>query len=384
MTNARNTILITAALLMAIGLVMVYSASSVRSHHFHDDQTYIPRKHLLYLTLSVAGLLAFTLIDYRSLKKAAVPILIATVVLLGAVLVPGVGSKVNGAQRWFRFGSISFQPSEMAKFAAVLFIAAFATRKPGIVRDFKRGFLPITLVLGALALLIVAERDAGTPLFLLFTSALVLVAAGARYNHFAPFAGLVGVALAIPIAIGVATQNWTHISSRLGVYLHAVQYGEVADPTGSGYQINQSIIALGSGEVFGKGLGRSMQKLWYLPEEHTDFVFAILGEETGFAGTLLVVVTFATFTLAGLQIAKLTRDDPFASVLAYGITVMLALQAAANIAVVTHLVPTKGISLPFISKGGSALLFQCCAVGILINIANRALEKNGPTTQTIG
>jgi cell division protein FtsW len=364
--SAQHSLLAVVALLLAVGIVMIYSATAARSIEF-SDSTYRLRRQILWALLSIIGMTLAWGTDYREVTKRSTWLLAGAGALLLLVLIPGLGHQVGGARRWFRFSVVSFQPSEFAKIAVVIFAAAYAVTRRDRIKEFRKGFLPAFAAVAGVALLIMMEPDFGTAVFLGTVGVIVLIVGGIRLLHLLPFAaaggaGILGILLLAP-------QKFAHVWNRLAVW-----WNPASDPLGGAHQLNQSLIALGSGGQFGVGIGQSMQKLYFLPEHHTDYIFAILGEELGFMGTAGVIVLFMVFIWQGMKIAAGARDR-LGFLLAFGITFQIGLQAAMNIAVVTASIPPKGISLPFISFGGSSLFFLMAEVGILANIAGVAARE---------
>ncbi len=360
--RARRVVLGTVLLLVGIGLVMIYSVSP-GVHAASVSLRSMPLvKQLAWCLLAGFVMLVASDLEYQLWQKAALGGLVLTVVMLGLVLIPGVGTKVNGARRWLRFGGLGFQPSELAKMTLVVFMAHYVVKRGDKLRDFLGGVLPVFGVIGLVCSLVMAEPDFGTALFLAGISVMILVAGGMRMMHFMP----VGL-LAIPVLVHLVTTKLGHVQHRIDVFLHPE-----ADPLGKGHQILQSLIALGSGGLTGRGLGLGRQKMSFLPEATTDFIFSALGEELGFLGCAFVILLFCGFTLYGIKIALCAPDD-FGCYLGLGIVLVIGCQAAANIAVVTASVPTKGISLPFVSQGGSGLVIMSGMVGMLLNIARQSM-----------
>jgi cell division protein FtsW len=349
-----------AVLLLSVGVVMVYSASAiVAADRFLDPYLFL-RKQFFWALLGGACLLAALRLDYRRLERLGWPILIAAGVLLVLVLVPPLAQPINGTWRWLRLGPISFQPAELAKLALVIYLAAFLARRRAGLDDFWRGLLPPLAVAGGLAALILLQPDLGNSFTLIAVTFGLLFLAGSRIQHL-----LLIVAAALPflvLAVGLAPYRLRRVTTFVDPW---------ADPRGSGFQIIQSWLALGSGGLWGRGIGESKQKLFYLPESHTDFIFAIIGEELGFVGAAAVIALFVVLIWRGLRIA-LRAPDPFGAYLALGITLLIATQTLVNVGVVTGLLPTKGLPLPFISFGGSALLVTMAATGVLVNISQHA------------
>ncbi len=349
-----------AVVLLSIGVVMVYSASAiVAADRFHDPYFFL-KKQLFWALLGSAGLWLALRVDYRRLEGWVLPLLIVAGALLVLVLIPPIGQAINGTRRWIRLGPISFQPAELAKLALVVYLAAFLAKKRESLADFRRGLLPPLAVAGLLAALVLAQPDLGNCLTLLTLTFALLFLAGGRVAHL----GLV-LLPALPlvaIAIWAAPYRLRRITAFVDPW---------ADPRGSGFQIIQSWLAFGNGGVFGQGIGGSKQKLFYLPESHTDFIFAVIGEELGFVGAAMIVALFVVLIWRGLRIG-LRAPDPFAGYLALGITVLIATQTLVNLGVVTGLLPTKGLPLPYISFGGSALLVTMLSTGVLLNISQYA------------
>jgi cell division protein FtsW len=295
--------------------------------------------------------------DYRRLRKLARPLLWLALGLLVLVLIPGVGREVSGARRWFRFGVLSFQPSEFANIAMIIYVADFISRKTNAIRTLRWGLLPIMAVMGALSLLVLMQPDLGTTVALASVVFIMLYVSGVRLTYFATI-----LAASVP-ALYLLIFSVPYRRARIMAFLNPW-----ADPKGSGFQIIQSQIALGSGGIFGTGLGHSKQKLFYLPAAHTDFIFSIIGEELGLLGTAGVIILFALFIRLSLKVVK-HAPDRFGYFLALGLVAMLSLKAMVNIGVSVGIFPTKGLPLPFISYGGSSFIFDMVSVGLLLNIA---------------
>lgn len=355
---ARAAVLI-ALSLMALGVLMVYSASSARAELSYQDAAYFLWRQLAWAVVGVATLAAAMRVDHRRLERWARPALIVSLVLLALVLVPHVGHTAKGAQRWFRVGSFSFQPSELVKLTLVVWLAAHLTRESARLPDWRRGVLPAAIPLAAAAGLVIVEPDLGTALFLGAVGAAMMLVGGVPVRKLA----LLGLG-AVPVVLWQVVSRWEVVTRRFAVF--------GGEPGETNHQVQQSLIALGSGGLTGRGVGAGMQKLLYLPEAHTDFILPVIGEELGFVGTALVVLLFAGFVVCGLKIAIGTAQrDRFGFLLAFGWVFCIGLQAAGNIAVVTGSVPTKGIALPFLSLGGSSLVVLCAALGFLYAIAAR-------------
>jgi cell division protein FtsW len=339
---------------------MVYSASAIIAADRFGDPLFFLKKQLFWALLGVGAMWVAMTVDYRRLQRLVIPLLIAAFVLLVLVLVPPFGQAINGTRRWFRAGPLSFQPVELAKLALVVYLAAFLTRQGEVIESFRRGLLPLLLVAGAMAGLTLVQPDLGNSITLVVLALALAFLAGARPWHMAAIAGV-----AVPV-IGVLIAMKPYRWRRMVAFMNPWE-----DPQGSGFQIIQSFYALGSGGVLGRGLGESKQKLFYLPEPYTDFIFSIIGEELGLAGGICVIALFAVLIWRGLRVG-LRAPDPFGSYLALGLTLLLAIQTIVNLGVVMGALPTKGLPLPFISFGGSALLMTMFSTGVLLNISQHS------------
>ncbi len=348
--------------LLALGLVMLFSASAIAAEHNarFGDSFHFLKKQLLWTGIAMVCLTATALLPLRLLERWRTPLLLMTLILLALVFVPGVGAKINGARRWIRAGGWSMQPSELAKLAVAIFVCSFAAADPERLRSLRRGFAPLVAVVGTVCAMILIEPDVGTSVFIGLSACLAMIVAGVRPVH------VLSVAAAGAGAASLLAARMPHFVERLrGWWEYETHPG--------GYQLRQSLIAIGAGGCFGEGLGRGTQKLSFLPEVHSDFIFAVLGEELGFMGSLAVLLLFAAFGATGWRIAR-GAATPFGALLAFTLTLTIVLQAAINVAVVTGIVPTKGIPLPFFSFGGSSLCFTMAGIGILLRIANERGE----------
>ena len=356
-------------LLTCIGIVMVYSASSVAAQAQFHDGTWFLKRQLLYELLGLIGMSVAWRIHYVQLRRFTFPLLLLTLVTLVLVLVPHVGRLAGGARRWLSFGGpLNFQPAELAKLALILYLANFLANRGSRSREFGAGVIPPLIVLGLTAVPILKQPDLGSALILVLITFVMLFVGGARLVHLAA----VG-ALAVPAVLGVIFRAG-YRSQRLLAFLHPWR-----DPRGSGFHIIQSLLALGSGGLLGLGLGHSRQKFFYLPERHTDFIFAIIGEELGLIGSVVVIVLFAALAMWGYRIA--TRcPDRYGALLVSGLTTMLVGQAVLNIGVVSGSLPITGVPLPFISFGGSSLVLNDIAVGILLNVSQYAHSEEEVVT----
>ncbi|HXJ80996.1 MAG TPA: putative lipid II flippase FtsW [Candidatus Methylomirabilis sp.] len=347
----------TVVALCSVGVVMIYSASAIIAvDRFHDPFFFL-KKQFFWAVIGFGCLWVALRLDYRRLERLVIPLLVLSFALLILVLVPPFGQVINGTRRWFRAGPLSFQPVELAKFSLVVYLAAFLSQRREQMSSFTQGLVPPLLVAGLLAGLTIAQPDLGNSVALVILTLVLAYLAGARVIHMAMIA-----AAALPVVgllITLRPYRWRRMLAFVNPW---------DDPQGSGFQIIQSFLALGSGGWFGLGLGESKQKLFYLPEPYTDFVFAILGEELGLVGAGLVVGLFAVLIWRGLRVG-LRAPDSFGAYLALGLTVMLATQTLVNLGVVTGALPTKGLPLPFVSFGGSALLMTMFSAGVLLNIS---------------
>ena len=350
----QQILLLVTLALVAFGLVMVYSATSASAALASGDSSYYLRKQGLYALVGLALLLVLRRTGYRSLRLLSPALVLTSIVLLLAVLV--VGETVNGARRWLQVGPAVFQPSELAKLALLVFVAAYLTSRPA-PRTLGELVKPLGLVTGVICALILAEPDLGTAITIVVMIGGVLVVSGVPARLLAMAGGLC-VALVLAAA-------WfePYRRARLLGFLNPWD-----DAQGAGYQPVQAMIALGSGGIFGEGLGQSVLKANYLPEAHTDMIFAIIGEELGLVGATALIAAYAAFAHAGFRVALACRD-PFGKRLAAGITTLVCGQALINLAAVMGAAPLTGITLPFVSYGGSSLVVVLAAVGILLNIA---------------
>lgn len=355
--NIRLNLFTVTVVLICVGIVMIYSSSSIYAGERYKDGFFFLKRHLIFLL--IGGLLGFLAmcVDYKKLKHIARPLLALSFFLLVLVMVPGLGREVSGAQRWFRFKFLSFQPSELANLAVIIYLADFLSRKTIYIKTFLKGFLPPVAVLGSFALLILLQPDLGTTVSISLVAIMMLFIAGVRFSYILSLL-LASLPVLYVLIFSVAYRR-TRILAFLNPWL---------DPKGSGFQIIQSQIALGSGGIFGVGLGHSKQKLFYLPAAHTDFIFSIIGEEMGLIGTIGIIILFIIFIQQGIKIIK-NAADKFGYFLSLGLVLMLSLRAVINIGVSCGVLPTKGLPLPFISYGGSSLMFDMVAVGLLLNVA---------------
>ncbi len=346
--------------LVAIGIVMVFSASSAIAYAQYHDTTYYLKRQLVMLV--IGSILAYGAyrIDYTKLKRISPALLGITFVLLVLTLVPHIGFQTGGARRWLGVGALSFQPSEVAKLAIVLFIAAKLSAIDDGVRSLQRGVVPLLLVAALIAFPILFEPDMGTASLVIFTTMGMMLCAGMRVEHFI----IVGLVMLPAAALTVGSSAYKR--ARVLAFLNPWK-----DPQNTGFHIVQSLLALGSGGLFGVGLGASRQKFFYLPEAHTDFIFAVLGEELGLLGTLAVLALFAAFAVRAFTIAQRTTDR-FGFFVICGCAMLIVIQAFINIGVVTSSWPVTGVPLPFISFGGTSLIVNLVSAALIMNVARRA------------
>lgn len=357
MRSIRISIAIIVSCLIFLGIVMIYSSSGVYAMQELGDSLYYLKKHLLFLMLSIVFMIVVMALDYRDLQKFAKPMMLAALGMLVLVLIPGIGKTSFGAQRWFKIGPFFLQPSEFVKIVMMIYVADFLSRKQNRIISFWHGFVPIMAVLGLASALIVKQPDLGSAVLIGMVVLIMIFIAGARMRHL----GVLGLLVfpAFYVFVYRVAYRWRRIVTFLDPW---------KDPTGAGFQLTQSQIALGNGGIFGVGLGKSVQKLFYLPAAHTDFILSIIGEELGLIGTFTVVLLFAVLVIQGARIAKRTTDS-FGYFLSIGIVSMIGMQASLNIGVSIGALPTKGLPLPFISYGGSALMVTMMMVGLLLNIS---------------
>lgn len=364
MRKTRISLLMIVFTLIVIGIVMVYSSTAIYAWQKYSDSAYFLKRHLLFIFVGVLFAALVMSFDYRILSKYAKIIVLLSLFSLVLLQIPGASREISGAKRWFRlFRGLSFQPSEFANLAVIIYAASFLSRK-GLARmeQFSFGFLPVIAVLGMADLLVLLQPDLGTVVALSAVVFIMLFIAGARPGY------LSGIFLSTLPFLYLLIFNVPYRRARIMAFLNPW-----ADSLGSGFQLIQSQIALGSGGIFGRGLGKSLQKLFYLPAAHTDFIFSILGEELGFFATAAVVGLFILLFLYGCKIVKSTRDT-FGAFLSLGIISLLSLKAILNIGVSIGIFPTKGLPLPFISYGGSSLLVDMISFGLLLNVARFAVE----------
>jgi cell division protein FtsW len=350
--------------LIGIGLVMLYSSSSIMAQERFGDSMYFVKRQIVFALLGLAVLIVSKNLPYVVYRRLVYVILGVTLLSLIIVLLPQVGHRVGGARRWLRFGPISIQPAEFAKLALIIYISYSVAKKKEQMRELSVGCVPHLLVSGVFIGLVVMQPDLGTAITFAVLTFLLLFVAGVRLRY------LLATGLAVAPLLALAISQKGYRWERLLAFLNPWR-----DPSDTSFQLLHSLLALGSGGPLGVGLGSGQQKLFYLPEPHTDFILAVIGEETGIFGVSIVLLLFALLIYKGVKIA-LRAPERFGTYLAFGLTLAVGLQAFINCAVVMGLLPTKGLPLPFISYGGSSLITNLLAMGILMNISSYAREHS--------
>ena len=344
-------------LLAALGLIMLYSASYARAYYVTGNSASYFTSQLVYVLMGVGVLFAISRVPYAWYRKLAFPILGVSVALLMLVSLTSVGSSGGGAERWINLGFVSFQPSEIAKFGVIVSFSALMEKFQDRMKDFVHGFLPFLLILGVIAGLLYLQPHMSATMIILMLGFVMMLVGGSSWKYL----GALIVAGAALAAIYLLTQGYT--SDRIMAWRNPDAYA-----SDEGYQILQSEYAIGSGGLLGLGFGKGRQKYLYLPEEHNDYIFAIASEELGFVGAIGILLLFSLLILRGFWIA-IHAKDRFSMLLGVGLTTLLAIQVILNVAVVSNLLPSTGISLPFFSSGGTAVIMQLAECGIMLNIS---------------
>ncbi len=356
--NIDTSMLLMTVALTCIGVVMVYSSSAIMATERFGDGFYFLKRQAVYTLVGFVVLCLATYFNYENWRKLAVISLLISIGLLALLLVPGFGVKVGGAVRWLRLPGMTLQPAELVKLTLVLYLAHSLTRKKEKVRSLTKGYLPYMIVLGVLLFLLLQQPDLGSSMIVAGVALVMLIVAGVRWLYILPT-----ILMSLPVLYYlVMTSDYRR--RRIMAFLDPW-----TDPYDSGFQIIQSMVAFGKGGVTGEGLGVGQQKLFYLPEAHTDFIFSVIGEELGMVGVLVVAALFLLLVLSGIRIA-LQCQEPFGRNLAFGLSLLIGLEAFVNMSVCMGLLPTKGLTLPFISYGGTSLMTSLLAVGILLNISS--------------
>lgn len=347
-------------ILVVFGIIMIYAASAYTADRLYSDNAYFFHKQLKSFGFGIIAWFILSKIDYKFWRKNALIMLIFTLIALVAVFLPGLGIEAGGANRWINLGFMSFQPSEITKITFIIYLAAWLSKKGEGVRDFQSGFIPFIMVVGFVGFLIIKQPDMGTMSVIAFIAAIMFIAAGASWQHIS--AGLASAFVFFIFLIKSAPYRF----QRLMTFLNPN-----GAELGASYHINQSLLAIGSGGLFGIGFGQSKAKLLYLPEAHTDSIFAIIVEELGFIRAMFIILLFVLIAWRGLKIAKNAPDD-FARLLSLGIISWIIVQAFINLSAMLGLMPLTGIPLPFVSYGGTSLVVLLAALGILTNISKQA------------
>lgn len=354
--HSDRILILTTLLLLALGLLMIYSTSNIVALNRYGDEHLFIKRQMIFTVIGIAVLFGAMKMPYSVYQKLAYPILVVAVIGLLLIFIEGIGQRVGGARRWIDLGFVTFQPSELAKVSVIMFLAYSLSGKQERIKEFYAGFMPNIVIPGLVVALILVEPDLGTAVAL---SSLVIImnfTAGVKIRYLSVL--VVGAGLFFYLVVS----NVAYMTKRIVIFLDPWK-----DPSGSGFQMVQSFLAFGSGGITGVGLGAGKQKLFYLPEAHTDFILSVIGEEMGLVGVGFVIALYVLFLIAGTGIA-LKSKDLHGTYLALGLTFMVVLQAATNMAVVLGVLPPKGLTLPFVSYGGSSLLINMLSVGILLNI----------------
>jgi cell division protein FtsW len=352
--------------LVGIGIVMVYSASSALAFKKFGSEYYFLKKQSLFALLGIVALISCSRFPYRFFRSLTYPLLILALIFLAAILITGLGYSAGGAKRWFRLGSFSFQPSEFARFALIIYLAYSMNKKKDVLKNFYVGFLPHIMMLFMFTVLIIFQPDFGSVVILGVLTWIMLFVGGVRLWYL-----ITSLVLILPAAYFFmisADYRLKRITSFLDPWQHSAN---------DGYQIVHSLMAFGTGGIWGAGIGNGYQKLFYLPEPHTDFIFSVIGEELGLWGVLIILALYILILWRGISIAS-NCGDSFGSFLAIGLTTAIGLQVCVNMGVALGLLPTKGLTLPFLSYGGTSLLLNMAYIGILMNIGTAKKMRKTP------
>ncbi len=344
-------------ILILFGAIMIYSASSIWANYKFEDSFYYVKRQMIFIVLGIFLMITTSKIDYNIYYENSNKILGICIILLILVLIPGIGSVRNGSRSWFGIGSLGIQPSEAAKLGMIIFTSKYLTNSSKFLKSYKYGVFPILGVLFLLFGLIMLQPDLGTGMILVISIISLLFIAGVNMKFFIG-GGIIGL-IGVIILIAIAPYRMDRITSFINPW---------NDPLGTGFQIIQSLYAIGPGGLLGRGYLKSIQKQFYLPEPQTDFIFSIIAEEFGIVGTIFVVFMFSFIIYRGIRIALRTKDS-FAKYLAFGMSFQLAFQALMNLMVVIGMIPVTGVTLPFLSYGGSSLLITLASMGIILNIS---------------
>lgn len=350
--------------LSGIGLLMIYSASAIFAKENTGDTYYFLKRQICWVIIGLIGLFGAWGLNYHLLQRKSKFLFFLGLFLMSLTIIPGLGHEIGGATRWLKIGFVNFQPSELVRITFVIYLTDFIVRKKNELESFFKGFIPSLTFFCLVAIILIKQPHLGMVILLGVVTVSILFVGGVRIQHL-----ICLTSICLPL-IYYLIQSAPYRASRWLAYLNPW-----ADPEDKGYHIIQSLIALGSGGLHGVGLGQGKLKLFYLPQSSTDFIFAVIGEEGGFLLSVLVIILFFGFALAGFKIS-LAAADSYGSLLAFGITALIILQSSLNIAVVTGVIPTTGMPLPFISFGGSSLLVNMIGVGIILNIAKHSLAQS--------
>jgi len=351
------TLLFPVLFLVGVGIVMVYSASSALALKKFGTSYYFLKKQSIFALLGIVVLVVSCHIPYRMYRSLAYPLLILAMVFLTGILISGFGYSAGGAKRWFRIAGFTFQPSEFARFALVIYLAYSMNRKMDRIKEFSVGFLPHVLVLGLFTVLIMLQPDFGSVVIFGAITWIMLFVGGVRVSYL-----LGSMVLVIP-AVYYMMAGADYRIQRIMSFMNPWQYSG-----DKGYQVVHSLLAFGTGGIWGAGIGKGYQKLFYLPEPHTDFIFSVIGEELGLIGVLIILGLYTVILWRGISIAR-NSQDVFGSYVAIGLTTAMGLQICVNMGVALGLLPTKGLTLPFLSYGGTSLLMNMASIGVLMNIS---------------
>lgn len=350
--------------LTGIGVLMIYSASAIFAKEHTGDTYCFLKRQICWIIFGLVGLFGAWKFNYHLLQRKSKPLFILGLFLISLTIIPGLGYEMGGAKRWLKIGFLSFQPSELVRIAFVIYLTDFIVRRKKELESFFKGFIPSLGVFCLVAIILIKQPHLGMVILLGAVAISILFVGGARIPH------LIYLTLIFIPVLYFLVQSAPYRANRLSIFLDPW-----ADPENKGYHIIQSLVALGSGGLCGVGLGESKLKLFYLPQSSTDFIFAVIGEEGGFLLTVLVIILFFLFAFVGFKIS-LSAADAYGSLLAFGITTLIILGAFLNISVVTGMLPTTGMPLPFISFGGSSLFVNMIGVGIILNIAKYSLAQS--------
>ncbi len=377
--------------LLVLGAVAIYSASGFRYELARGDGAFVLRKHIREIFLGLVLMVGAAILPPKLMRRSSVLLMAIAVIMLIAVLVPGIGKEYHGSRRWFSIGGSSFQPSEFAKIALFVFLVSWLANRGH--KDFARFWPAVAVPLGVVfftALLIEREPDKSTAAFIVLVSTIVLLAGGVRFRHIAATYGTIVLVALLVVALAVLfgygdkiERQYAYVQARLDIFLNQFRAPENRVEVAGEYQNEQAVIALALGGEGGMGPGKGVQQQGYLPHCDSDYIFAIIGQEFGFyKGSLAVIVLFALFVMSGLQIA-FGSGDKFCTLLCFALVVGIGIQAAIHVAVVTGMTPPTGISLPFISRGGSALMMSLMAVGLILSVARSAAQRARPEKKRV-